>query len=199
MSTSNEQGAAVNNLKNGIFRTITILCGLLAVSCSSVTSLTPVGSRPAALDPADWNGEWRPLSDDLDDPDEPMTFAILKDQPGVIEATEKENGKPDEIVLIHLREHGDALFASLTDPEKEETSRYHWALARRKGGLVLAWLPVPEKFAPLVREGRLPGEVVDENTIRLGELTPSHLDLIVSEKSSLFAWEEPLLFQRVGK
>ncbi len=174
-----------------MFALIVALGGL--AGCTGVDSREPVGTAPAVLAPEEWNGTWMI-------PQQGSLFInVLDGDEGLVQIAVVEK-KDEKLVLksfdAQIRESGSWSFVSLK-AEPEDTT-YFWMRIRNENGQITLWLPSAGKFAPLVKEGVLPGEVADKGKVTLGKLTDEHLRIITScEKGVLMEWEHPLILYRM--
>lgn len=190
-----------------------LACAVLlgAIGCQSVTSYQPVGTEPATLDPAEWDGRWLMMGDWV-----PVRVADAEN--GVIEFGPPEEVEEEEAqpLRMSIRSAGDWLFLNISseeieklegggDPEAEpdeekEPVTYLWGRVTNRENQVTFWLPDFEKFSDLVEAGALPGELPggeDGDKVILKELTPEHLEIVMSgEHGVLFKWDEPVALCR---
>ncbi|MEN6625896.1 MAG: hypothetical protein ABFD69_06700 [Candidatus Sumerlaeia bacterium] len=66
---------------------------------------------------------------------------------------------------------------------------------RKDQGLI--WYPNVDGFEKLIEAGKLPGKTKSNDTVRLNKLSPAQLDLITSNSSTLFMWEEPMRLEKL--
>ena len=137
-----------------------ILMPLLAATlcgCSTVVSTRPMGEAPLDLNgEADkWTGTWR----------SPMgicTLTVGDATNGVLTMTlTSQKGWwrwSNETHRVYLRTGGDWTYASLEDFEDTNVF-YLWGKVASDDGMILWWLPDPDKFKALVETGALPGTV----------------------------------------
>ncbi len=153
-----------------------------------------MGRDPVQLEASEWAGTWL---------HEEGAFAVrvADGQSGRLQVAwieEEDGGLEMKSLDAHLRRFEDWLFVSFPGEEDDrpEGTEYLWMRLVRDGELVHMWWPRPEAFRRLVEEGALPGKVEDGDVF-LGQLGADHLALIVSEERGvLFAWGEPMVFQR---
>jgi len=170
-----------------LFCLFILLCG-----CSVVMSKKPVGDSPVVLDPAEWDGAW------ITPQGAPVMIKVKDGKNGVLKLAWIEDDKDMtlksyEVIILGT---GRWQFANIQDEEKKGNAPqgYLFAKIKKEKGLIVVWLPKPDRFSDLVTKKILPGEVVKEKII-LGEVGPEHMKIIMSEeKGPLFDWEEPFIF-----
>lgn len=190
----------MNNESRGTTLRFSVAAAAVAVAisgCSAVLSTHPVGERPQAVDPADWDGTW--LAEDG-----ALTFKVVDPAAGKlvvgwIEDSEGELGL--ESLEALLLSSNDRLFVNIRDDAEEDgkppTPRYLFALARREGAELVLWTPRVEPFRTLVDNGTLPGQAEGDEIV-LGPMSPEQLALVTSGRAAeLFAWDEPVVFRRL--
>lgn len=147
--------------------------------CAAVYVDAPVGEIPVALDPDEWDGTW--IVDG-----NAVVFKVLDPEGGLIQLGWIESEEEGELTvgraLLHLREAGERMFATLESDESEEGWHY-WALVIRTEENLLVLEPKVDRFRGLVQEGRLPGHVEGESgsDVYLTGMEPRHLNLILAE------------------
>jgi hypothetical protein len=92
------------------------------------------------------------------------------------------------------------VFASYGDAD---AARLEWVRIDRTDDAMTFWMPDSSRFVDLVRSGRLPGTIDEDDervrNVTLFDLGPEHLDLITSgAEGMLFEWEEPGFLLRVS-
>ena len=142
-----------------------ILMALLAASlcgCSTVVSTRPMGEVPLDLtgQTDKWTGTWRA-------PNGPCAITVADATTGVLTVT---STKPqgwwrwsNETINVYLRTAGEWTYASI-DCSEGTNACYLWGKVANEEGLILWWMPDPDKFKPLVESGALPGTI--EKTIK---------------------------------
>jgi len=170
-----------------------LLMGALIFGCATVSCLEPVGERPKAISPNEWDGMWINKSHSI-------TIKVLDEQKGLLQVAwveEKEGGLKIESYQVAVRESGEWLFGNVK--ETQDSPSYYWALIKKDAGQIIVWPPDPLKFQKLVQAGDLRGKVERDNTI-LERLTPSDLKGILSgDKGICFEWRNPVIFFSLGK
>jgi hypothetical protein len=177
-------------------------CSVLG-ACSTVSSPVPLGSEPAALDPAAWEGAWS-------NPDGTLEITVTDATNGLARMIFEEDGEKQELNLV-VRQSGEWIFANVTeedfddsqgldgegDGDSESGESYLWVRVKLKSGAIIAWDPDAEAFAELVSAGVLPGSV-NEGDVVLGALSPEHYEIITSGSHGvLMNWDEPAILYRV--
>jgi hypothetical protein len=182
-------------------------------SCSQVTVTEPFGTKPAELEPGDWNGVWR-----MDDGNRGR-ITVSKDQPGEFVFSEvpdpkdkpKEPGEESEDLTMAVREvDGDFFFTVIAEGDKKAGPEHEggltWGRIVRMDNTLVVWLPDVDAFAPLVKNGTVPGEdkrKKDEKSgslsgsIVLGKLDEAQMNAIAKGTHGvLFGWDEPIVMVR---
>ncbi len=163
--------------------------------CSVVTSGRPVGDTPVLVDPGEWEGTWMAADGG------PVVVRVGDDgRNGRLRLAWMEGDR--EMVLktadVILLKAGACHFANLREETEGGTSVYLFARVKKEKGLLIIWLPRPERFARLIDERILPGTASKEK-ILLGELGPEHMKVITSEdRGVLFDWENPVVLMKTG-
>ncbi len=128
------------------------LCG-----CSSVVATRPVGIAPLDLtgEASKWTGTWR-------SPVGPCAITVVDATNGVLAMTGTTPKGwwrwSNETMLVYLRTGGDWTYASMDYTEGTNTY-FLWGKVANDDGLILWWMPDPDKFKPLVEAGALPGTI----------------------------------------
>ncbi len=172
----------------------------VAVGCSAVYVDQPIGDRPARIEADDWEGVW--ITSDGD-----VAVAVASDrEAGILwlADVEEHDGEPVmEKLTVHLRQaaadDSERLLASVADGDQ-----YFWVLVVRDGDYVVAYDPVLDEFRDLVEQGVLPGSAADgeglgDRDVYLRSLGPGHLETILANAGSLFAWDRPHVLQRMSE
>jgi hypothetical protein len=171
-------------------------------ACATVTVSEPVGENVVEIRPADWEGLWRMY------PGGDVGFVMIQTLDplgGVLRVTELDTdvGAEPEVRTAYLRESGGWMLASYQDDSTSDTG-LGWMRVENTGDAIVLWFPDRDRFAELVRRGRLPGTVTENSNsgsvrVRLTELGPEHLELITSgTEGVLFDWEEPGMLIRIS-
>jgi len=145
-------------------------------SCTSVTSLAPVGLTPALLAPGDFEGTW--LTDDVAFSLEVAhTNGLLRlswiepspDKGGVPSPPGGKKPAADSLgripkapprfksALIEVRRFEDWTIANIQDPDHPERKNWFWALMESAPGELRFRVPEASPFSNLVATGVLPG------------------------------------------
>lgn len=165
--------------------------------CQAVYVDAPVGEIPAQIDPDDWDGTW--LVDG-----NAVVLKVVDPGGGLIQLAwiESEEGELTmDRALLHLREAGDRMFATLESDESEEGWHY-WALVIRHEETLLILEPIVPRFRALVQDGRLPGHLEGESgsDVYLVGMEPRHLDLILSKPAdALFDLDQPEVLTKLPR
>jgi hypothetical protein len=174
----------------GIFA---LLMGALVFGCAAVSSVEPVGERPKEISQNEWGGTWINKT-------HPITIRVLDEQKGLLQVAwveEKEGGLRIESYQVAIRESGEWIFGNVK--ETQDSASYHWALIKKDAGQIIVWTPDPAQFRKLVQTADLRGKVEKYNII-LDKLTLDDLKGILSgDKGVCFAWQNPVVFFRLGK
>jgi hypothetical protein len=147
-----------------------------ATGCNAVYAPNPMGDEPVYLNRGKWEGTWT-------DGEECAIFKVLDAQKGILRIAWIEDSQGQlkyETRDVYLRNAGEHMFASIKEKES-----FLWAKVKRTGEQVVVWDPDVEKFKAMVREGKLPGKIDDNNNIILDDLTPEHVSIIASESEGL--------------
>ena len=194
------------------------LAALVLTACDTVTSPVPLGERPAPINAEKWEGRWANAEGYLD-------LTVVDAKNGLVQIAYQEDGECENL-RAQLRTSGEWLFFNVTeadfekseglagspcspadsaDPaehgadgedEQGEAPSYLWGRVLHRGDSIIAWSPSVEVFARLVKQGRLPGTVEDDNVV-LGPLGPEHYAVIVSGAHGVVLdWERPLVLFR---
>jgi hypothetical protein len=147
-----------------------------------------VGCEPYQALASDWNGVWRSV-------DGVLTLKVLKEKEGQIQAAWIDDPKTElelKTVDLSLLKCGEAIFVNTKDPEKPKRKEFIWGRLKRSDKQILIWIPVDSKFETLVQEKKLPGKM-DGDSVILGKLEAKHLELLSTEASDLYEWQDPLV------
>ena len=155
-----------------------IFAALLLASltgCSAVVSTRPFGQAPLDLtgQTDKWVGTWR-------SPMGPCMLTVADATTGVLTVT---STKPlswwrwsNETMNVYLRTAGEWTYASI-DCSEGTNACFLWGKVANEEGLILWWMPDPDKFKPLVESGALPGTI--EKTIKKNkQAQPSVLPIL---------------------
>lgn len=178
-------------------RCLFVLCLLAFLGgwgCSVVTSERPIGDIPFPVETGEWEGTWTAADGS------PVVVRVENGNKGQLRLFWMEGDR--EMVLktadVTLRKAGAWHFANLREETKSGVPVYLFARVKREKGLLIIWLPRPERFARLIDERVLPGTVSREK-VHVGELGPEHVKVIASEdRGVLFDWENPLVLIKTG-
>lgn len=181
----------------------------LLSACSDVWSEKPVGSEPALLEAAEWEGVWM-AEHPGDDGDERIVFfvRIIDAARGEVELAWMERSTDGALRLdasrAHIRTSGETTFVSIgADPEKP----YHLiGMLAKFEDHALLWMTDSDRVRRLVEDGTLPGRVVRHehkdmsfSHVDLGELMAEHYALIDAGTPPIFQWLEPLALRRIAR
>lgn len=186
-------------------RMLTLLAAALLTGCGAVMVTQPMGDRPVALDPADWEGTW--ASDEI-----VMLTTVLDSEAGVLQAAwleRYEDGARFETVTGMVRQTGDWIFLStehvpvqadeeLQSEAENEPPRYLWSRIDNNGRRAIVWWPDLDQFRDAVNGGRISGQVKEDNDVLLGPLDAAQMETINSPSGNLMNWAEPLVLVRIG-
>jgi len=177
------------------------------VSCTRVTVTEPFGTKPAELDPQAWDGVWR-----FDDGNRGR-IAVSKERPGefvfseVLDPGVEPEEQSEDLTVVVRDVGGDLFFTVVAAGEEAATGEgMVWGRIALNDNTALVWLPDVDAFAPLVKNGTLPGEdkrKKDEKSgalsgaIELGKLGEEDTTAIgTGTHGVLFAWDEPTVLVR---
>jgi len=179
-----------------------ILLVILA-SCTTVTVNKPVGEIPLKLDADEWEGSWGKMNDgewiDISRPEEivGLPTKVMAGDEGILQFTEIEKGE-ERTFNIFLHRSGKWSFLSIKPADQEDDEDYLWGRMKKEKNLVMIWLPDPEKFAALVKDGTLPGKVSKGGDVSLVDLNKEHYEMFSKEEFGLlFVWDEPMIYYRL--
>jgi len=173
---------------------------LFASGCSAVLVSQPIGEKPHVLVAADWDGYWlvhpelnkKPvmIHVKVTNPNEGrMQLACLEDDATkvqIFEATVRESGS-ESVLFVTLR------------VEAEKADLMAWGCLGRGEDLALVWVPDVEKFAALVRDGKLRGKLV-ERGVSIEPPTAEELKTLVPDAAGMpFYPGAPAVFHRVAR
>ena len=112
----------------------------LACGCAKVASVAPMGERPKAISPGDWDGTWITK-------DNAIKIKVTDQSKGVLQAAWAEE-KGGRFVLesyeLEVWEAGEWTFGNFKDAAQPPS--YLWALFKCDEGQITIWLPDPEQF-----------------------------------------------------
>lgn len=169
---------------------------LLSSGCSAVYVAKPVGIRPHALKPEQWNGVWLGGEDGG-----AVTVLVTDAANGRLEIGEIKT-RDQKLVLetatAFVRESGDTLFINLR-PVDASTERYLWARIKIADGQVAIWAPHEARLRARVRSGKLAGQAEEKGDVHLAELAAATVTEFAQPLSDAFDWETPLMLRRVGR
>jgi hypothetical protein len=174
-----------------------ILSGLVALllqGCANVLVDKPIGLEPSTITASEWDGSWF-------NPGGTLTVKVVDGDRGLIDIASietKDDGLKMESHRLVLKEAGKWTLASMK-ADKDEGSGWLWGRIKKDEKQIIFWLPKVDEFKKLVTDGRLPGQIRDDNVI-LGKLTPAQLALITSDKAAtLYHWDEPMVLMKLGR
>lgn len=178
---------------------------LLTGGCAGVYTLAPVGEKPAALDPAQWEGTW------LNQKNEPVQVKVTDRAKGelLVTSIEHHNGNTKtETLAVLVRQTGNRLFASVPetptsrfgsdarDPNSKDV-RHAWGLIKREDDLLIVWAPDPEKFKALIQAGKLKGREITGGDFIVEPLSDANIRALTSGEWGVpFMWDSPVVFRR---
>ena len=170
---------------------------LFAAGCASVHVPRPVGEKPHALKPSDWEGTWI-IGRDV------ACVRVTDAAHGWLKTTSFKDHESDpsgaalEVSSIQIMESGHWLFANVRD-DSVTPARYTWGRIRLEGDQAIVWEPDLEKFRALVRAGKLKGQL-DGDSVALEALSPDDVQALTSGALGLpLAWDKPLVLRRVAR
>lgn len=166
---------------------------LLFAGCTSVYSPEPLGDEVVSLDPAEWQGTW--FGGEMI-----VMTTVVDAGKGLLQAAwmeRKGDGARFEVTVGQIRSTDGVLYASIEDDEKEGKKLYHWSRIDKDKDQLTLWLPRPEEFETLIKQGVLPG-VVTEDGVVLEKLTAEHLEMLNDVSKNLLDWQEPVVFYRLA-
>ncbi len=199
-------------------RWIPLLALAALTGCSSVKSLAPVGAKPAKIDAAEWVGDWAPISSEgIGKRKEVLRIERIEGRGSelLVRAVEDEKVKPLTLILREMASSDGSetwTVGNILEQEAESGDHppggeekikgpptYYWARVKKDGARILVWVPDSGAFSKLVRAGKLPGKLdeEDDDTLLLDALSPAHESLIVDEAAGLFSWSEPMVWTRL--
>ena len=140
--------------------------------CAAVVANRPVGETPLDLSSRteEWSGTWR-------SPMGPCTLSVVDATNGVLAMTSTQPKGwwrwSNETQRVYLRSGGEWTYASV-DYTEGTNACFLWGKVANEDGLILWWLPDPDKIRPLVETGTLPGNL--EKTIKKKKTEPPSED-----------------------
>ena len=188
-------------------RLLVLYCPLVLLvilsSCTTVTVNKPMGVTPLKLDADEWDGNWVEIHDgewiDISKPDEidGLPLKVMDAHEGILQLTVTEKNR-EQMVEIFLRRSGKWTFVSLKSEDEGDEEGYLWGRMKKEKNLIIIWLPDPEEFAALVKDGILPGEVGESGDVSLEDLDKGHYEMFSTEEHGpLFVWDEPMIYYRL--
>jgi len=174
-----------------VYKAVLICVALALSACNAVYTKAPVGETVVQLNPDEWQGTW--LGDEM-----VVVTTVLDAEKGILQAAWIERGEKGatlETEKSFIRASGDFLYANAIDTDAEEL-RYVWFRVDKSASKLTTWAPNLEAFTAMVKDGRLPGVVIDDDVV-LEEITASQLEMINSPTSNLLDWNEPRVFFRI--
>ncbi|MEY2880177.1 MAG: hypothetical protein RLZZ15_2557 [Verrucomicrobiota bacterium] len=170
---------------------------LLGSGCSVVSVPRPVGEKPFALVAAEWEGIWVAKNDI-------MIIAVTNAAAGELRATTLKGSRREpslESGAIFVTEVDGTLFASVLNKEDNAVKfPYLWARLRRDTDQILVWFPDAERFAALVRAGKLAGKVDGTDVILEAPTAAQLAALVAGELGPVFDTDaSPAVLRRVAR
>lgn len=192
---------------------LAVLSALALSACDTVSSPTPLGLEPAAIEAEEWAGRWFNAEGHLD-------LEVVDAANGLLRVRYDDDGEQREMDL-QLRSAAGWTFANVTEEDFEESEglasspcspaetprpdipeceeqphAYLWARVERNTDAIIAWSPDAEAFVRLVEAGLVPG-TVEEDDVTLGPLTAEHYEIITSsDHGVVLDWEHPMVLYR---
>jgi len=154
-----------------------------------------MGEEAVLLNPEEWEGTW--TSSEMNN-DSIFRIKVIDEKKGLLQFIGIEENE-DKIELsvskFYVRESGDWQFFTLDEEDKNKSKHYNWGRIEKDDKQLIIWLPDVSKFADLVGQKILPGNIDGKGNVILGKLAPEHYKLITSgEKGVLMDWDDPLIF-----
>jgi len=172
---------------------LTLLVSVLQ-GCANVLVDEPIGLGPSAVVASEWDGAWF-------NPGGTLTVKVVDADRGLIDIAfieAKDDGLKMESHRLVLKEAGNWTFASMKADEAED-SGWLWGRIKKDDNQIIFWLPKVDEFKQLITDGRLPGQIRDDDVV-LGKLLPAQLALITSDEAAgLYHWDEPMLLMKLGR
>ena len=158
-------------------------------------STRPVGEKPHALKPADWEGTWIFAEHgDLS----AWTVTVTDAAKGRLQVgrIEMNGGKPElQTGIAEVREAGGWLFINLggLDDGKEF---WFWGRIKFQADLLLVWAPNADHLKELSRQGKLKCRLSEGGSL-LEPLTPEDMKVLTADELVVpFDWNSPGIFRR---
>jgi len=184
---------------------LAILLMLTMSGCQDVLTTKPIGEKPSELKAEDWDGIWSNSKGEF------CSIKVVDGKNGMLKMAclgwEEEEAKVSTLEL-QLREWGNCVFATAISLSTENSGSrdnseggYSWARIKRDGNMLIFWMPNWDKFSSLVKNGKLPGKVINPQvdrsdiSIDLGEPTPEHLEIFASD---VYNWDDPAILVRIA-
>lgn len=158
-----------------------LLTANLVAGCTY--SLEPLGTEPATIDPAEWEGAWQASDEDVP----PLEVEVIDATNGQLRVTGFDDEGERHEVDAYVRRLGELTVVSvpLLGIEDIEFDGYAWVLVALDGNVATILSPDTRAFRELVDGGWLPGDHDDDDLI-IGFLEPHHLELIAERRTTLF-------------
>lgn len=177
---------------------LALALAFFGAGCSGVYVLRPVGEKPHALVAADWEGVWV-----LDNNVTKITIAsAAAGQLQMASIGRDAHGQPKlNLGTVFITQSGETLFASLRNEEDDAAKRpYLWARLSRDTDLVLLWFPDRQRFAELVRAGKLAGKVDGDDVLLEAPTAAQLAALVAGEFGPVFEpADSPQVLRRVAR
>lgn len=168
-----------------LMQLIVLIC--FPAACTVVYSPSPIGISPAVLDAAEWDGSWIHSAGYL-------TITVLDAESGRIRAGWIEGDKVEKY-SGEIRTAGDWMFGNVRDGS--ERNLWLWGRIKKETREIILWVPSVETFKKLIESGQIPGTVDDDGNIILAEMTPDHLQAVMScTAGPAMEWEHPIVLLR---
>jgi hypothetical protein len=165
---------------------------VLMAGCASVVfSEQPLGERIAVFKPEEWNGIWVGNDGSFD------RILITDAQNGMLAWGFKEKlcdpapaTKPDQ-----FRQSGSWYFLAARNSQVDARYQISAAFFRDRNALSLYSIDTA-RVREMVKQGRVPGYLDGEHVV-LGQLEPTHYELLLSEKEPAFAWKPTFVLTKL--
>jgi len=179
-----------------LFRLFAIAALLpLLGGCYGVYTSEPVGEKPRALVPEEWEGTWM-------HPDGAVTVAVTDKDRGLLQVgwVEKKQGRlVPEIYQVEMRQSGLWTFGNVRDPD--EPARMLWARVRKEDGELIVWIPDRARFEDLVRRRVVAGRIDKAGQdVYLSGFNAAAVQRLMARDGGLpLELEDPIVLRRLSR
>ncbi|NOY75012.1 MAG: hypothetical protein GXP32_04385 [Kiritimatiellaeota bacterium] len=195
-------------MRNAFCPVLSLMSGVFLFGCTIVSSVDPVGEKPAPLKEKDWIGAWY-------DGDSFICFIKVKDEArGILRAAVLNTDKKDaeDFSLrnfdVQIRKNDGLMFANILygdlmnekDVNEENAKTYVWFMLVKLRGKIVLYMPNGGLFEKLIKAKKLKGKIIKDGIV-VSASNENFRKLIDSRGKSgeLFNWTEPITLRRLMK